>query len=424
MQAVAGDGVEVPAGFQLRRPGRLREPDRRSAPVPAADRFRPAGPGDARAQAADRSAPAAPPACWTRWHEVLAPGIVVTSDPLYYIYADALERRGFEVLACRKTPRASIWTALERKLCGVGDRVADLFFYVVTVNNPSCTVLSNARRRALLEVAAQAVARAAAQNPDRFRSCLRTAAARPERRAIRLRAARRRDGHRLRDRHPVEGAGAGAAHRLPAGPGRSAHGRHGAANQRRRFQRAAVRAGDGRLSARHAHRGTTARRQRGLSGEGGRGGGRNRAQPGPVSGGVPRRQRGLLLLPDLPRSGDASGVAVLQAPHASTPASRGSCTFPASIASIRAATWPRSAGASCASPTASKTCRRFCALSNSCARARLCYLEPAVAGPCRQDLPRSHPKFLPSRAVRGSRCISATRALAVNLQGTPVQARR
>jgi DNA-binding transcriptional MocR family regulator len=38
----------------------------------------------------------------------------------------------------------------------LGDRVRDIaFFYFVTVNNPSCTMLSNARRRALYRVAAQ-----------------------------------------------------------------------------------------------------------------------------------------------------------------------------------------------------------------------------------------------------------------------------
>jgi DNA-binding transcriptional MocR family regulator len=85
--------------------------------------------------------------------QVLAPGLVVTSDPLYYIYADALERRGFEVLSVPEDAEGPDLAALEHKLAGVDDRVA--FFYVVTVNNPSCTILSNARRRALYEVAAR-----------------------------------------------------------------------------------------------------------------------------------------------------------------------------------------------------------------------------------------------------------------------------
>jgi DNA-binding transcriptional MocR family regulator len=85
--------------------------------------------------------------------EVIEPGIVVTSDPLYYIYCDALERRGFEVLAVPEDGEGIELAALERKLERAGGRVA--FFYVVTVNNPSCTILSNGRRRALLGVAAR-----------------------------------------------------------------------------------------------------------------------------------------------------------------------------------------------------------------------------------------------------------------------------
>ncbi len=44
---------------------------------------------------------------------------------------------------------------LDRKLGAIGaDAERISFFYVVTVNNPSCTVLSNSRRKALYEVAA------------------------------------------------------------------------------------------------------------------------------------------------------------------------------------------------------------------------------------------------------------------------------
>jgi len=87
--------------------------------------------------------------------EILPPGIVVTSDPMYYIYADALERKGFEVLAVPEDAEGICLTALHRKLDALGDRARDIsFFYVVTVNNPSCTILSNARRRALYDVAA------------------------------------------------------------------------------------------------------------------------------------------------------------------------------------------------------------------------------------------------------------------------------
>src|ERR1039458_5913994 len=88
--------------------------------------------------------------------EVIAPGIVVTSDPMYYIYSDALERKGFDVLAVPEDDEGIGLAALERKLRALGGAVERIaFFYVVTVNNPSCTILSNRRRRALLAVAAR-----------------------------------------------------------------------------------------------------------------------------------------------------------------------------------------------------------------------------------------------------------------------------
>lgn len=88
--------------------------------------------------------------------EVLPQGIVVTSDPMYYIYAEALERRGFEILAVPEDQDGPDLEALDRKLEALGDRAAEIsFFYFVTVNNPSCTLLSNPRRLALLDVAQQ-----------------------------------------------------------------------------------------------------------------------------------------------------------------------------------------------------------------------------------------------------------------------------
>jgi 2-aminoadipate transaminase len=101
--------------------------------------------------------------------EVLEPGIVVTSDPSYYIYTDALERKGFEILAVPEDEAGIEMGTLARKLQALGSRVGEIaFFYVVTVNNPSCTVLSNARRRELLKLAAELSRRRARPIPIFF----------------------------------------------------------------------------------------------------------------------------------------------------------------------------------------------------------------------------------------------------------------
>jgi len=82
--------------------------------------------------------------------DLFEPGVVVTSDPMYYIYTNVLERKGFDVLAVPEDREGIDLDILERKL-KQARRIA--FFYTVTVNNPSCTVLSNIRRRALLRIA-------------------------------------------------------------------------------------------------------------------------------------------------------------------------------------------------------------------------------------------------------------------------------
>ncbi len=86
--------------------------------------------------------------------DLLGPGIVVTSDPLYYIYCDSLERKGFEILAVPEDAAGVRTDVLEAKLLELGDRAMEIaFFYFVTVNNPTCSVLSNARRRRIVELA-------------------------------------------------------------------------------------------------------------------------------------------------------------------------------------------------------------------------------------------------------------------------------
>ncbi len=87
---------------------------------------------------------------------ILPPGIVVTADPIYYIYCNLLERLGFEICAIPEDSQGLDIERLEARLHELGERKRDLrCFYIVTVNNPSCTVLGNDRRRQLVQVAAR-----------------------------------------------------------------------------------------------------------------------------------------------------------------------------------------------------------------------------------------------------------------------------
>jgi 2-aminoadipate transaminase len=86
--------------------------------------------------------------------QVTEPGIVISSDPVYYIYSNFLERRGFEIVAVPEDDQGLRPEALEEKLASLGARKRELrFIYLVTVNNPTCSVLANDRRRRLVEIA-------------------------------------------------------------------------------------------------------------------------------------------------------------------------------------------------------------------------------------------------------------------------------
>jgi 2-aminoadipate transaminase len=82
---------------------------------------------------------------------VLQPGIVITTDPQYYIYCDFLERCGYTVLPIPEDADGIRIDVLERRMASLRQAVS--FFYIVTVNNPTCSILSNERRQRLLDIA-------------------------------------------------------------------------------------------------------------------------------------------------------------------------------------------------------------------------------------------------------------------------------
>jgi 2-aminoadipate transaminase len=84
---------------------------------------------------------------------VLSPGIVITSDPMYYIYCNFLERQGFEVVTVPEDDDGIRTDLLRAKLETLGSRKNEIaFFYIVTINNPTSTILSNERRAELVQI--------------------------------------------------------------------------------------------------------------------------------------------------------------------------------------------------------------------------------------------------------------------------------
>jgi 2-aminoadipate transaminase len=94
---------------------------------------------------------------------VMRPGIVVTGDPLYYIYSDYLARLGFTLLPIPEDHEGLKTELIQERLAPVLDQLS--FFYVVTVGNPTSSILTNSRRRELVSIATRISSRLGRQVP-------------------------------------------------------------------------------------------------------------------------------------------------------------------------------------------------------------------------------------------------------------------
>jgi 2-aminoadipate transaminase len=87
---------------------------------------------------------------------VLRPGIVITSDPMYYIYCDFLERRGFTVVTVPERLDGLHAEDVAARIDALGGESSQIsFLYVVTVNNPSATIIANRERTGLVRLACE-----------------------------------------------------------------------------------------------------------------------------------------------------------------------------------------------------------------------------------------------------------------------------
>ncbi len=83
--------------------------------------------------------------------DIIEPGYVITADPYYYIYTETLRRKGFDLLPVEEDDQGIRIDLIEKALSKIDiERIS--FFYIVTVNNPTATILSNDRRKKIVEI--------------------------------------------------------------------------------------------------------------------------------------------------------------------------------------------------------------------------------------------------------------------------------
>ncbi len=84
---------------------------------------------------------------------ILEPGIVISPDPMYYIYCNFLERLGYQVVTVPEDHNGIRTGLLKTKLKQLGSAAEKIsFLYIVTINNPTGSILNNQRREELISI--------------------------------------------------------------------------------------------------------------------------------------------------------------------------------------------------------------------------------------------------------------------------------
>lgn len=85
--------------------------------------------------------------------DLLEPGIVITADPMYYIFTDVLARRGHRIVTVPEDDNGLDPDRLEATLQRLGRARENVrFVYLCTVSNPTGAILANDRRAQIVQL--------------------------------------------------------------------------------------------------------------------------------------------------------------------------------------------------------------------------------------------------------------------------------
>lgn len=85
--------------------------------------------------------------------QVLKKGTVITGEPMYYIYTEFLERMGFSIRTVPEDKDGILPDRLRALLDSKELKSEEISFaYIITVNNPSSSLLTNPRRREIMDI--------------------------------------------------------------------------------------------------------------------------------------------------------------------------------------------------------------------------------------------------------------------------------